>query len=156
MKSARVRSNPMVANSVRRLGSDEQSGTKGQRLLILVQRRRPVYQMVKKTAVMVPAIAAGCHSWGKSGLNEKEASTCFHPRKASTARTASLQPSMLSRTEKELLNATQIDFINWGEDQWLIWVIRTLWGLRLLTPSCTVAIHNFLVSGHLSVSEVSS
>ena len=101
MKSARVRSNPMVANSVRRLGSDEQSGTKGQRLLILVQRRRPVYQMVKKTAVMVPAIAAGCHSWGKSGLNEKEASTCFHPRKASTARTASLQPSMLSRTEKE-------------------------------------------------------
>ena len=74
MKSARVRSNPMVANSVRRLGSDEQSGTKGQRLLILVQRHRPVYQMVKKTAVMVPAIAAGCHSWGKkSGLNETEA-----------------------------------------------------------------------------------
>merc|ERR550519_3235746 len=65
MKSARVRNSPMVASRVRRLGS--------------------VYQIVRKTAVIVPAIAAGCHS-------------CFHPRKASTARTASLQPSMLSRT----------------------------------------------------------
>merc|ERR1719234_87683 len=55
----------MVASRVKRLGS--------------------VYQIVRKTAVIVPAIAAGCHS-------------CFHPRKASTARTASLHPSMLSRT----------------------------------------------------------
>merc|ERR1719234_1082493 len=50
-----------------------------------VSRLGSVYQIVRNTAVIVPAIAAGCHS-------------CFHPRKASTARTASLHPSMLSRT----------------------------------------------------------